>query len=120
MHALRHFHDAGDTAGITLSLDDLSSIAVARGDLARAARLRGAARNLANETGAMLASFIEDAFEQEMRPSVRARLASADIERLGAEGAAMTLDEAVSYALEPAVEVASPADSADADGVTSA
>ena len=49
--AMRHFQAAGDTAGITLAFDDLSAIAVAEGDFVRAARLRGVARNLANETG---------------------------------------------------------------------
>lgn len=101
-HALRHFHAAGDTAGITLTFDDLSAVAVAEGDLGRAARLRGAARNLAIETGTKLASFVEDAFEQEVRPSVRSHMAAAEIERYGAEGAALTLDEAVAYALEGA------------------
>jgi hypothetical protein len=99
-HAMRHFHAAGDTAGITLTFDDLSAVAVAEGDLVRAARLRGAARNLAIETGTKLASLVEDRFEQQVRPSVRAHLSEADVERYGAEGAAMTLDEAVAYALD--------------------
>jgi tetratricopeptide (TPR) repeat protein len=99
-HAMRHFKSAGDTAGITLSFDDLSAVAVAEGDLVRAARLRGVARNLATETGTQLASFVEDAFEQQVRPSVRSHMATVDIERYGAEGAAMTLEEAVAYALE--------------------
>ena len=50
-HAIRHFYTAGDAAGLTLTLDDLSAIAVVEGDLPRAARLRGAARNLTTETG---------------------------------------------------------------------
>ncbi|MEX1169187.1 MAG: tetratricopeptide repeat protein, partial [Chloroflexota bacterium] len=103
-HAMRHFQAAGDTAGITLTFDDLSAVAVADGDLVRAARLRGAARNLAVETGTKLASFIEDTYEQQVRPSVRSHLPEADIERIGAEGAAMTLDEAIAYALEGAAE----------------
>lgn len=99
-HAVRHFHAAGDTAGLTLTLDDLSAVAVAEGDLVRAARLRGAARNLTAETGAGLAGYVEEAFEQRARPGVRAHMSKADVERYGAEGAAMTLDEAVAYALE--------------------
>jgi predicted ATPase len=98
--AIRIFQAAGDTAGITLAFDDLSAVAVAEGDFQRAARLRGVARNLANETGARLASFIEDTFEQEGRPSVRSHLTADEIDRLGAEGAAMPLDEAIDYALE--------------------
>jgi predicted ATPase/class 3 adenylate cyclase len=102
-HAITHFHSAGDVAGLTLTLFDLSSVAVQAGDLERAARLRGAAMNLSTETGARLAFTTEDAFELAgARPSVRTMLPPEDIERLGAEGAAMTLDEAVAYALEDA------------------
>jgi len=119
VHALRHFHAAGDTAGITLTFDDLSSIAVAEGDFVRAAKLRGVARNLAVETGAMLASYIEDAYEQEMRPSVRSHLAPSEVERLGAEGAALPLDEAVAYALEGSGPPA-PSDGPTPDESTSA
>jgi predicted ATPase/class 3 adenylate cyclase len=99
-HAVRHFHGAGDSAGLTLTFDDLSAVAVAEGDLERAARLRGAARNLATETGARLGSLIDEAFEEEIRPNVRKHLSDAEVERLGAEGAALPLDEAVAYALE--------------------
>jgi len=99
-HAIRHFHAAGDAAGLTLTLDDMSALAVAAGDLDRAARLRGAARNLTTETGAGLATYVEDTFEAGVRPGIRSHMAVADLERLGAEGAAMTLDEAVAYALE--------------------
>jgi non-specific serine/threonine protein kinase len=99
-HAIRHFHGAGDAAGLTLTFDDMSAVAVAAGDLPRAARLRGAARNLTTETGAGLARFVEDTFESGARPGVRSHMASDDLARYGAEGAAWTLDEAVAYALE--------------------
>ena len=62
-HAVRHFYAAGDASGLTLTLDDLSAVAVADGDLPRAARLRGAARNLTMETGTGLAVYVEDTFE---------------------------------------------------------
>lgn len=99
-HAIRHFHGAGDASGLTLTFDDMSAVAVAAGDLPRAARLRGAARNLTTETGAGLARFVEDTFESGARPGVRSHMASDDLARYGAEGAAWTLDEAVAYALE--------------------
>ena len=102
-HAIRHFYAAGDAAGLTLTLDDLSAIAVVEGDLPRAARLRGAARNLTTETGTGLAGFVEDSFEAGTRPSVRAHMSESDVARYGAEGAAMTVDEAIAYALEGAV-----------------
>jgi non-specific serine/threonine protein kinase len=102
-HAVRHFHAAGDVAGLSLTLYDLSAIAVQEGDLERAARLRGAATNLSNETGTTLGVLTEDAFEDaRTRPSVREQMSVADVERLGAEGAAMTLDQLVAYALEGA------------------
>src|SRR4029079_4837863 len=111
--AIAHFVAAGDAAGITLTLDDASAVAVAEGDLPRAARLRGAARNLTDETGAGLASYVEDSFDWRARPGVRTRMSAEDLARYGAEGAAMTLDEAVAYALgsrrAPAAEHGTPA-----------
>lgn len=98
-HALRHFHDASDAAGIALALDDLAAQAVSDGDLPRAARLRGAARRLTTATGAELAGFVDVTFEQGVRPHVAHELPPEELERYGAEGAAMTLDEAVAYAL---------------------
>ncbi len=98
-HALRHFYEASDAAGIALLLDDLHSLAAAEGDLERGARLRGAARRLTSATGAELAQFVDEQFEQQARPHVATMLDTDAVERLGAEGAAMTLDEAVAYAL---------------------
>ena len=97
--AVRHFHASGDASGLTLTLNDLSSVAVAQGDLPRAARLHGAARNLTTETGTGLAGFVEDTYEAGARPGVRSTMSTVDLERYSAEGAAMTLDEAVAYAL---------------------
>jgi predicted ATPase/class 3 adenylate cyclase len=110
-HAVAHFRAAGDVAGLTLTLFDLASVAVQSGDLPRAARLRGAALNLTDETGASLATFTEIAFEEAgMRPSVREVMSETEIERLGAEGAAMTLEEAVAYAMEGTSGEAAAAD----------
>lgn len=101
-HAVRHFHAAGDASGLTLTLDDLSAVAVSDGDLPRAARLRGAARNLTIETGAQLAAYVEEIFQAAIRPGVGGLMSDDDLARYGAEGAAWTLDEAVAYALEGA------------------
>jgi predicted ATPase/class 3 adenylate cyclase len=98
-HAMRHFWSAGDASGITLTFDDLSSLAVAEEDFERAARLRGAARSLTTTTGIGIARYIEEWFEEKVRPSVRRVLSAEDLSRWGDEGAAMTLDEAVAYAL---------------------
>lgn len=97
-HAIRHFHEAGDISGVNLVLDDLSLIALADGDEARAGRLWGAARQLQSATGTTLADYVKkqdllgvDVPEDAIPPE---RLAV-----LAAEGAALGLDELVAYAL---------------------
>jgi predicted ATPase/class 3 adenylate cyclase len=102
--ALDVFHSAGDISGLTLVLDDLSSQAVADGDLPRAARLWGAARSLTQVTGANLASFTDELLEARVRPNVRTSLDPEELERLGREGARLSLDEAVAYARGAALE----------------
>jgi predicted ATPase len=102
--ALRTFHDAGDVAGIALVLDDHTAEAVVRGDLPRAARLYGAARALSSASGVGLADFIDKRLEREGRPNAAAAMDSATLDRYAAEGRAMSLDEAVAYALEMPVE----------------
>jgi predicted ATPase/class 3 adenylate cyclase len=103
-HALRHFYDAGDASGMTLVLDDLSSQALSDDDPVRAARLWGAARTLTAATGAGLAGFTDEWIEQEVRPNVRVALDPEELERGASEGGAMTLDEAVAYALDLSIE----------------
>ncbi|HUG29052.1 MAG TPA: adenylate/guanylate cyclase domain-containing protein [Candidatus Limnocylindria bacterium] len=102
--ALRHFFEAGDAAGITMVVDDLSSQALADEDHVRAARLWGAARALTAATGAGLAGFTDGWIEQKVRPNVRVALDPAELERGAQEGAAMPVDEAVAYALDTTVE----------------
>jgi predicted ATPase/class 3 adenylate cyclase len=102
--ALRHFYRAGDAAGVTLVIDDLSAQALADGEPERAARLWGAGRALANATGATLASFTDGWIEAQLRPNVRTAIDPVDLERWAAEGAAMSFDEAVAYALGIPVE----------------
>ena len=102
--ALRHFVLAGDAAGMTMVVDDLSAMALADEDPERAARLWGAGRALATATGATLASFTDKYVEQQLRPNVRNMINEADLERWAAEGAALSLDEAVAYALGIPVE----------------
>lgn len=107
--ALREFHGAGDVSGIALVLDDLGSEAAAHGDLARGARLWGAARALSAAGGVGLADFIDSAVEMINRPNVRSSLDPAELERYGNEGRLMSLDESVAYALEmPIEELAGP------------
>jgi len=97
--ALARFRDAGDTAGIALTFDDLASQAAADGDPERAARIRGAARQLAADTGANLANFVDEQIEAFTRPGIGSRLAEEDVARLQHEGQRLTLDQAIEFAL---------------------
>jgi len=56
----------------------------------------------------VLASYVEDAFEGGVRPQIRSQMSADELERLGAEGAAMTIDEVVAYALERGVSADPP------------
>jgi predicted ATPase/class 3 adenylate cyclase len=98
--ALRLFQDSSDTAGITLILDDVSSLVIAEGDPERAARIWGAARNLATTTGAELASIVDNTIEIEARPNVRTRFSPERLDELAREGVAMTLDQVIAEALQ--------------------
>jgi hypothetical protein len=106
--AMRIFHGFGDVAGITLTLDDFASIAIADGDLPRAARLWGAARALSAAGGVGLADFVDTQFEFYGRPSTRNAIDAAELERLAEEGRTMTLDESVAYALETSIDALAP------------
>ncbi len=99
-HALRHFHGASDASGVTLVLGDLSSQALVDGDAPRAARIWGAAHNLVDATGAGLATLNEGWFEGTQAPPLRDALSKEDLEHFAREGAAMSLEEAVAYALD--------------------
>jgi predicted ATPase/class 3 adenylate cyclase len=107
--ALEAFHEAGDVSGIAIVLDDLASLAMGDGDTRRAARLFGAARALSSAGGVGLADFTESSFE-ESRPTPRT-MDPAELERYAAEGRAMSLDDAVAYALDmPVGELPGPHD----------
>src|SRR6185295_13034931 len=88
--AMRLFHRFGDVAGLTLTLDDFASIAIADGDVPRAAKLWGAARALSAAGGVGLADFVDKQFEFYGRPSTRETIDPAELERLAEEGRAMT------------------------------
>ena len=110
--AMRLFHRFGDVAGITLVLDDFASLAVAEQDLARAARLWGAARALSSAGGVGLADFVDRQFSFYGRPGARETVDPDDLERWAAEGRQMTLDESVAYALGTDIDGLAPHDHA--------
>ena len=85
--ALASFARLGDAGGVADALDGLARLAVAAGDGVRAGRLRGAAQGLRETRG---------------RRPIRADLPIPEVpDAARAEGAAMSLDEAVDYALRP-------------------
>lgn len=98
--ALRLFYDASDASAMALVFDDLSAHAVADGDVPRAARLRGAARRLTAATGAQLAGLVDEQLEFYARPQISSKLTPEEMARYTSEGAVMTLDESVAYALD--------------------
>ena len=104
VEALKHFVAAGDAAGVTMVIDDLSAQELADNEPERAARLWGAGRALAKATGATLASYTDAWIESLLRPNVKNMIDPADLERWAAEGEALSLDEAVAYALRVNVE----------------
>ncbi len=98
-HALRHFQEVGDISGLTQSLDNLAIIATAEGDMDRAGRLWGAARQLQASSGADLAGYNQQVFEIFHIPTPVQALSPDVLARLAAEGAGMRLDAVSAYAL---------------------
>ena len=116
---LRHFYRSSDTAGVTLAFDDLAGLAIAEGEIERGARLWGAARSLSTTTGTGLATLVEGSLSSQMRPSVRQAIDPDLLAELAREGAAMTLDQIVAYALRvPVAELADLPDRSPAEGAS--
>ncbi|MEK6721712.1 MAG: hypothetical protein AABZ33_13745, partial [Chloroflexota bacterium] len=97
--SLRQFHEVGDASGITLVLDDLYLLAVGEHDLPRAARLYGAARQLSGATGVGLATVVSSIQRVYGQRDLNKLLSAEELERYTLEGAALSLDAAVAYAL---------------------
>ena len=98
-HALQHFYEAGDVSGVILTMDDLSIVAIATGQPERAGRLWGAARHLQQTTGTALADYVEQNNAMFRVPTPRDVLPADQLATLAAEGAAMSYDAIVAYAL---------------------
>ncbi|MGH2573208.1 MAG: ATP-binding protein [Actinomycetota bacterium] len=95
--SLRLFAEARDLTGILFNVDGLADVALANGNAERAIRLSAAAQALKAETGAEL---VEE--ERGLRERPEHGLSEEEIARARAEGEAMTLEQAVAYALEDA------------------
>jgi predicted ATPase len=97
--SLRLFAPSGDVSAVVLHLADFATLAVLEDDVEREVRLVGALRRLQSLTGADLVDHpVNDV------PGIEETLTrlGADGRRLLAEGAAMTDEEAVRYALREA------------------
>ena len=88
----------GDTEGILICLVNLADVAAQRGETTRAARLLGAADALRGEIGFRR----PDLSEQKQRTRIATALNTdhAPLAAAQSEGRALTLDDAVAYALE--------------------
>jgi predicted ATPase/class 3 adenylate cyclase len=96
--ALSLLADAGDTSGIPLALAALSGAMAGMGEGERSARLAGAADSMERSIGGGLNAVNEQVEGWDDRR--RALLPPHEYERLFAEGGAMSVEDAVDYALE--------------------
>jgi predicted ATPase/class 3 adenylate cyclase len=94
--AIRLFEAAGDVPGLVLELDNMSVLSRMDGEPMRAARLAAASSTYQATSGTGLAHLLR---EQEGRTG-REGLTDQEAAKAWAEGQAMTLEQAVAYALE--------------------
>jgi predicted ATPase len=94
----RLFRSLPHPVGVALSLHGLAAVAADAGEHERAARVLGAADRLLTETGTTLHGTDRELYEGVLGP-VRAELGPGLLERAWNEGRALSLDEAVDYAL---------------------
>jgi non-specific serine/threonine protein kinase len=92
-------HGLSDRLGVIESLEGLAGLAAATAAPRRAARLWGAANVLRHEIGNARSVHDSIDYERQVKP-VRAILAAEAFDQAWDEGRAMTLDDAVRYALD--------------------
>jgi hypothetical protein len=97
--AMTILHGLGNHPGVLDSLDGLAVVAAATGAPRRAARLWGAADALRQEIGYARTVHDSIAHERQVKP-VRATLTAEAFDQAWDEGRAMSLDDAVRYALD--------------------
>ncbi len=99
--ALMLFRESGDHRGMAACQEDLASLAAAQGQAAPAARLLATVEAQRERKGGQRMVLDHEMYER-MLGSVRAQLDQATWEAAWAEGRAMSLEQAVAYALEEA------------------
>jgi len=95
---LRIFLDASDVSGLALHVRDFAALALSRGEDERALRLAGAMANLQTVSETRLLETVSNQLRGIDEAS--ARVGEERAQKLIAEGRAMSLSEAVAYALE--------------------
>jgi hypothetical protein len=99
--ALRLAQDLGSRRGVAWFIASLGMVAAARGDMPRAARLMAADVTLrAAFDGPPMPYYRQD--QEHATAAVRGALDERMFETFWSEGAAMSAEEALAYALEPA------------------
>jgi hypothetical protein len=91
-------HEIGERWGIRSGLQRLAAVALACGEPERAARLRGASLTV-RESFALPLPEVERAAYEALRSGLRETLGESACDALWSEGRAMTLGQAVEYAL---------------------
>jgi predicted ATPase/class 3 adenylate cyclase len=94
------FHAAGDVSGVVMELDSFSILALDAGDFMRAARLTSATNSLQQTSGTGLVRISRLPHEQDKVID----LTEEQAKQAEVEGHAMSIDEAVAYALAPPSE----------------
>ncbi len=92
-------HGLGNPPGVVDSLEGFAGVAAATVESLRAARLWGAADALRQQIGSARSVDESIAYERQVKP-VRATLTAEAFDQAWEEGRAMTLDDAVRYALD--------------------
>jgi tetratricopeptide (TPR) repeat protein len=98
LEGLQTASELGSIFRISQGVETLAAVAFLEGQPERAARLFGANDRLRGESGF---AYLADLETEEELEDLRSQLRSASLDAAFAQGRAMTLEEAVAYALEP-------------------
>ena len=101
--SLTLFKEMGDKLGIIRCLNGLADVAWARSSTERAGRMFAAAESLRESIGAVLPLAEQLELDRNVSP-LRAHLGDAALQSTWAEGRAMTLEQAIEFALAPDVQ----------------
>ncbi len=97
--SLAFCRELGDRQGIAVCLEGLAGVVGGQGQIARAARLFGAAAALRQEIGSLLQPAYLPKYEQQI-DALRSKLDETQWSSAWTGGQAMTLEQAIAYALE--------------------